>query len=212
MQLLRLHCHPDWGSARGGARCTRIRVSMTFRTPALAATGLRRWRPHSVANVTIGAKRKLRPLPAHCRLQACAHTHTPVGTCSSPLSGQAHAGHLERQGAAPTSTVRLPCRWVMHAAAVQCTLRLASFPDALQSTRLLAAASKCVMHIRVDRQTHLKSSAPSLLCAQLSTVSSAVTPPPARCSGQWMATSATSCTPGSSTILSPGLWTTKQQH
>ena len=52
---------------------------------------------------------------------------------------------------------------------------------------------------------HLKMKAPDALSGQSSRVSSAQLPPPTRCNGQDTRTSRTACSPGSSTILSPGL-------
>ena len=52
---------------------------------------------------------------------------------------------------------------------------------------------------------HLKMKAPEALSGQSSRVSSAQPPPPTRCSGQDTRMSRTACSPGSSTILSPGL-------
>ena len=51
----------------------------------------------------------------------------------------------------------------------------------------------------------LKMKAPQALSGQSRRVSSAQPPPPTRCSGQDTRTSRTACSPGSSTILSPGL-------
>ena len=52
---------------------------------------------------------------------------------------------------------------------------------------------------------YLKMNAPEALSEQSNRVSSAEPPPPTRCSGQDTRMSRTACSPGSSTILSPGL-------